>query len=342
MVGNFRALIAAAIGILVGAGGAHAQTADEWSAVVAAAKKEGKVIVYSAYVGAPSSRAVAKAFEARYGITVDLLEVRGSEIRERVRVEQSAGRFIGDVLYSSVGQVKLHEVDDKTVERLPAVPAIKRLTTQFPADTAFAPVMTIPYGILVNTNLVKPGEEPKRWADLGDPKWAGKILSDDTRAIGGGYLMAFAMHDNKALGLPYLEKLAANKPVMTRDQRESQRRTARGEFAVYIPFIMTDVPQLKGLPVKHIIPEEGLAYVLYGNAPLKGSSRPNASRLYIDFCLSEEAQLIYGRDGHGTTTTGIADKVPPEVKPILEAKLLGTSDSSRQNFMLDLMKKVFK
>ncbi len=324
------------------AGAVTAQSPEEWNAVAAAAKMDGKVIVYSAYVGAPSSQAVAKAFQQKYGITVDLLEVRGSEIRERVRVEQAAGRFIGDVLYSSVGQVKLHEVDDKTVERLPKVPALRRLTPQFPADTAFAPVMTIPYGILVNTTLVKPADEPKRWADLADPKWAGKILSDDTRAIGGGYLMAFAMHDNKVLGLPYLEKLAANKPVMTRDQRESQRRTARGEFAVYIPFIMTDVPQLKGLPVKHIIPEEGLAYVLYGNSPLKGSTRPNAGRLYINFCLSEEAQLIYGRDGHGTTTEGIAAKVPPEVRPIVEAKLLGTSDSSRQNFMLDLMKKTFK
>lgn len=309
---------------------------------VVAAKKEGKVVVYSAYVGAPSSRAVAKAFEAKYGITVDLLEVRGSEIRERVRVEQSANRFIGDVLYSSVGQVKLHEVDDNTVDPLPKIPGLGRLTKQFPADTAFAPVMTIPYGILVNTTLVKPVDEPKSWAALGDPKWQGKILADDTRAIGGGYLMAFAMHDSPSLGLPYLERLAANKPIMTRDQRESQRRTARGEFAIYIPFIMTDIPQLKGLPVKHVIPEEGLAYVLYGNALLKGSTRPNASRLYIDFCLSEEAQLIYGRDGHGTTTAGIAEKVPAEVRPIVEAKLLGTSDSSRQNFMLDLMKKVFK
>ena len=337
-----RTVLATMLALLATPHLAIAQSPDEWAKVAAAAKAEGKVVVYSAYVGAPSSRNVAKAFEARYGIAVELLEVRGSEIRERVRVEQAAGRHIGDVLYSSVGQVKLHEVDDKTVDALPKVPGLARLTRQFPPDTAFAPVMSIPYGILINTTLVKPADEPKSWADLADPKWKGKILSDDTRAIGGGYLMGFAMHDSPLLGVAYLEQLAANKPVMTRDQRESQRRTARGEFAVYIPFILTDISQLKGLPVKHILPEEGLPYVLYGNAPLKGTTRPNAARLYIDFCLSEEAQLIYGREGHGVTTSGIVEKVPDDVKPILNAKLLGTSDSARQNQMLELARKIFK
>jgi len=340
-----RAILASAIAGLVAVGistGVLAQSSGEWTKVVGDAKTDGKVVVYSAYVGAPSSRNVAKAFETKYGIRVELLEVRGSEIRERVRVEQASGRFIGDVLYSSVGQVKLHEVEDKTVDPLPKMPNLARLTPQFPQDTAFAPTMTIPYGILVNTSLVKPGDEPKSWADLADPKWQGKILSDDTRAIGGGYLMMFAMHDSPALGVPYLDRLAANKPVMTRDQRESQRRTARGEFAVYIPFILTDTPTLKGLPVKAVLPTEGLPYVLYGNAPLKGSTRANAAKLYIDFCLSEEAQLLYAREGHGATTVGVSDKVPAEVKPILEARLLGTSDSARQNQMLDLAKKIFK
>ena len=290
---------------------AMAQTPDEWTKVTAAAKAEGKVIVYSAYVGAPSSRNVAKAFEAKFGIPVELLEVRGSEIRERVRVEQAAGRTVADVLYSTIGQVKLQETEEKTVVALSPMPNVARLLPEHKADTAFAPTMVIPYGILINTGLVKPADEPKTWADLADTKWKGKILADDPRAIGGGYATFVAMHDK--IGVPYLEKLSGNNLVMTRDQRESQRRTARGEFAVYIPFILTDVPSLKGLPVKHIIPTEGVAYALYGNAPVKGAPHPSAARLYIDFCLSEEAQLLYAREGHGFTTSGVAEKVPAEI-----------------------------
>ena len=330
-----------AVAALIGSGVyVQAQTADDWAKVSAAAKAEGRVIVYSAYVGAPSSRNVAKAFEAKFGIAVELLEVRGSEIRERVRVEQAAGRNIADVLYSSVGQVKLQETEDKTVDPLPKVPNLARLLPNLPADTAFAPVMTIPYGMLINSGLVKAGDEPTSWADLALPKWKGKILADDMRAIGGGYALFVAMHDK--IGVPYLEKLAANAPVMTRDQRESQRRTARGEYAVYIPFILTDVPSLKGLPVRHVIPSEGVAYVLYGNTLVRNAPHPNAARLYIDYCLSEEAQLFYAREGHGFTTSGIADKVPVEARDIASAKLMGTSDPARQDAMLALAKSMFK
>ena len=337
---GFRTRLAAGLALALSAAPAAAQTAEEWAKVVAGARPEGKVIVYSAYVGAPSSRNVAKAFEARYGIPVELLEVRGSEVRERIRVEQAAGRNVADVLYSSVGQVKLQETEDKTVDPLPKVPNLARLLPNLPADTAFAPVMTIPYGMLVNTGLVKAGEEPASWADLADPKWKGKILADDMRAVGGGYAMFVALHDK--LGVPFLEKLAANAPVMTRDQRESQRRAARGEYAVYIPFILTDVPSLKGLPVKHIIPSEGVAYVLYGNTLVKNAPHPNAAKLYIDYCLSEEGQLFYAREGHGFTTSGVAAKVPEDARAIASAKLMGTSDPARQDAMLALAKTLFK
>jgi iron(III) transport system substrate-binding protein len=62
----------------------------------------------------------------------------------------------------------------------------------------------------------------------------------------------------------------------------------------------------------------------------------------MDFCLSEEGQLIYAREGHGATIKGVTEKVPAEVKDIVGAKLLGTSDSSRQDAMLALAKKLFK
>ena len=78
------------------AGPAAAQT-DDWAKVVEAAKKEGKLVIYTASIGSPFHKAVIKAFEKKYGITVELLEARASEVRERVRVEQAAGRFLGDV-----------------------------------------------------------------------------------------------------------------------------------------------------------------------------------------------------------------------------------------------------
>ena len=61
------------------------------------AKKEGKLVIYTASIGSLFHKTVIKAFEQKYGIKVELLEARASEVRERVRVEQSAGRFLGDI-----------------------------------------------------------------------------------------------------------------------------------------------------------------------------------------------------------------------------------------------------
>ena len=74
-----------------------AAQSDDWNKVVEAAKKEGKLLIYTASTGSVPHKKVIQAFESKYGIKVELLEARASEVRERVRVEQAAGRFLGDV-----------------------------------------------------------------------------------------------------------------------------------------------------------------------------------------------------------------------------------------------------
>ncbi len=69
----------------------RAQTPQDWDKVVAAAKQEGKVSVYSGYLSS-TNEAIAKAFEAKYGIKVEILQARGNELRERLRIEQATGR----------------------------------------------------------------------------------------------------------------------------------------------------------------------------------------------------------------------------------------------------------
>ena len=62
-----------------------AARADEWDAVVAAAKKEGAVTVYHAQLGAPHWKKVVQDFEAKYGIKVGEFDARASEMNERIR-----------------------------------------------------------------------------------------------------------------------------------------------------------------------------------------------------------------------------------------------------------------
>jgi len=238
-----------------------------WDKIVTAAKAEGGLVLYTALLGVPSTKAIARAFEAEYGIPVRVLEARASELRERIRTEQSAGRYLGDVMFNSENQALILSAEDKSIVPHEPVPNAAGLTEPFRDDGLKSPVMTINYSLLVNNRLVPPGEEPKSWRDLTDPKWKGKILSDDMRAVGGGYVLFFVTEEK--LGKAYHEALAQD-IQFTREQREAARRVARGEMAIYMPFNLGDIQSLKGLPVRTVMPAEGAPYVLYAAAGHEG------------------------------------------------------------------------
>src|SRR5207244_8506893 len=79
--------------------------------VIAAAKKEGKVAFYTSFLGAKAHLDIIKTFEAKYGISVDLLDVRASEMTERIRTEQTSQRYIGDVVQNGAASLIQQEKD---------------------------------------------------------------------------------------------------------------------------------------------------------------------------------------------------------------------------------------
>ncbi|MDB5409531.1 MAG: Iron(III) transport system substrate-binding protein [Rhodospirillales bacterium] len=317
---------------------ASAQDAD-WTKVVEAAKKEGKVSLYTSVLGGPFHIAVTKAFEKKYGIAVELLDVRASELRERVRTEQATGRFLGDVTQN--GQATLTRQEQEGVlQPHGGIPNIENLVPPHAATDVRVPSYVLGYGILINTNLVKPADEPKSWMDLLDPRYKGKIISDDMRALGGGQIFFTATYD--AFGKEFHDKLATQEPVFSRDVGNDERRVARGEFPLRIPQLFSNSTLLKGLPVKLVIPVEGAPYIRFDLAVLKNAPHPNAARLLIEYYLSPEAQAIYADAGLIPVVKGIAEKANPDIRPLASAKLLGTSDPNTQDAMLDLAKQIYK
>ena len=332
-----------ALAALALASPARAQDPAQWDHIVATARMEGKVTYYSGLVGSPSTAAVARAFEQATGIKTEYLDLRISEIRERMRAEQVAGRVIGDVLTTSYNVTTSIENNEGFIQPLRAFPnrawVRASIALDNPAGTQ-VPVYMLKYGILINTKLVAPADEPKSWADLIDPKWAGKILADDPRALGGGFNAFVALHDK--LGIDYLKKLAEQKPIFTRDLREAERRTARGEYPIYIPFLFNDYASLKGLPVKAIVPTEGVPYVQFVASMVKNSTRPHAALVFINFLLSDEAQLIYAKEGLGPVVESVDAQVPEDLRVLVSAKPMGTSDWKREQQLLQLAKEIFK
>ena len=318
---------------------APANAEDNWDAVVGAAKKEGKLVIYDMALGAPYFNAILKSFEAKYGIPVESLDLRASELAERIRTEQSAGRYLGDVEMITTTMIEEQRQNGDFIEKLPPIPNAANLRPPFKANDYSVPVFVQPMGILINTRMVKDQDVPTSWNDLTDPKWKGKILSDDMRPLGSGNTM-FAILEHQ-MGDQFNEKLAEQKPVFSRDMRNDARRVARGEYPIYVPQIFAFTSDLKGLPVKVVIPKEGAPYAEMDLAVLKSAPHPNAARLFIQHFLSTEAQLIYANAWMPPVIAGVAEHANPDAQPFANAKLIGPAKLAERPSMMTLAKKLY-
>jgi iron(III) transport system substrate-binding protein len=323
-----------AVMMVGGAGGTLAQSG--WDKVVAEAKKEGKVVVYNG-TNFKIVRKLGDAFQNQYGIAVEVLDGRASEIRERIRTEQAAGRSIGDVGYTGATSAAL-QVADGVLQPHGGVPLSKALAEPLVDDGMFVPSSAGNFALLVNTNLVK--EDIKSWRELEDPKWAGKILSDDPRALGAGQVWFEVTY--RTLGRDFHEKIAAQKPVISRVFAESNRRIARGEFPIYLPFNVSEYQSLKGLPIKVVIPQEGIPYVPFGTSLLKGAPHPNAARLFMNFLLEPDQQLMFAVEGFRPAAKDMGPRIPEDVRPLTQAKPMGTTEPGKTQGYLDLAKEIYK
>src|ERR1700733_14182779 len=145
--------------------------------LVEAAKKEAKVVVYSA-MDLPVGEKLGKAFEAQYPDIQVQVERSGSErLFQRVDQEFASGIRAADVINSSDAS---HFISWKKNGWL--APFVSEDVAQHfmpgyrDPDGMFAPTRIWLSSIAYNTHLVKPADAPKSFADLLDPKWAGKMV----------------------------------------------------------------------------------------------------------------------------------------------------------------------
>ena len=314
--------------------------ATGWAQIVEAAKKEGTVLVYHAQLGAAHWKKAVDSFQTRYGIKVQELDVRASELTERIRVEQTSGRFLADLEFHGDASI-VEQRGSGYVAEHGDIPNIRSLRAEFPADQWAVPAWVQMVCALVNTGMVKPADEPRKWAHFLDPKWKGKMLSDDMRAVGSGQTQFAVFH--KTFGAEFLQQLKAQELSFNRDLQQNSRRVARGEYPIVLQQIIAFASDLKGLPVKVIVPDEGCPYTLVSGAVVRGAPHANAARLMLNHFLEPDTQLIYGNAWMGTVVEGIWERLTDaDAKRFAGAKPMGAITFEERARMLQLATEMFK
>src|SRR4029077_15915885 len=197
-------------------------------ALVAAAQKEGKVAFYTA-MDLPVAEKLAKAFEAKYPGVAVRVERSGSErIFQRVAQEMASNIHACDVLNSADAA---HFIVFKRNGWL--APLVSdEMAQHFPAeyrdpDGLFVTTRVWLSSIGYNTELVKPEDAPKSFADLLDPKWAGKMVK--AHPAYSGTIMTATFQLVREFGWEYYEKLSKQRVMQVQVSNDPPKKLALGE-----------------------------------------------------------------------------------------------------------------
>jgi iron(III) transport system substrate-binding protein len=283
---------------------AQSSAPTDWDATVAAAKKEGKVVLYMRrYDG------VMKYFTQRYPeIKPTVVTGEGSVIGARILAERRAGKYLVDLYVGgpyTVGgmllpanaldpikpQLVLPEVLDTRAwvnNELRYTDPDKKYNFAFLATPGSDQVS-------YNTKLVDP-KTITSYRDFLDPKWKGKIVSLDPSQRFFGALTQF-MYYNPQLGEEYFRQLFGGMDITYgRNTRQMTDWLASGKFALCFGCLSIEKARAQGLPVDNIDTTtftEGASYQAASGSIslLNKAPNPNAAKVFINWFLSREGQI---------------------------------------------------
>src|SRR5205807_2879816 len=198
-----HALAALAAALAALSFGAFAQAPGypaDYAQTVAAANKEGKVVIYSA-LDTKAAQPLIKDFNAVYpGIKVEYNDMNSTEMYNRFIAEVAAGQGGADVMWSSAMDLQVKLVDEGKAMAYRSPEAAKLPSWAVYKDQAYGTTYE-PAVFIYNKRLVTGDEIPQDHASFvkllnsKTDKLKGKVTTYDIEKSGGGFM--FVVQDTK-------------------------------------------------------------------------------------------------------------------------------------------------
>lgn len=278
----------------------------EWSKVVEAGTREGRVVIYGSFEQSLQDAYIPE-FKKRYpGIEVDVVFAPGPQAAEKIRAESAAGKVVAD-MWRSFTDPALAMRDQGLLEHWQA-PSLIRERAQFAYQASdedrlgyLNNVAATVTGIMINTRQIQPQDEPASWFDLTSPKYKGNMIVNDPRVPSGGQSLAwFISQQYGQKGADFLRRLGEQDMQYEPSAPRMAEEVARGERPIAWPVQWASFRANQGANVKFIQPAEGLYYSIANAVIPKGAPHPNAAKLWIEWEVSREGQQVKVNAGQET------------------------------------------
>ena len=262
--------------------------ADRDAKVLAAAKKEGKVVMYTS-LNLKDSVPITEAFEKKTGVKVELWRASSEKVLQRAVTETRAGRHAFDVLETNGPEMEA-AYREKLLEEFRS-PHFKDLPpAAFPKHRHWIADRFNFFTIGYNTDLVKAEEVPQKYEDLVHPRWAGRVGIEGSDVDWFGAVVKSMVEEK---GMAFFRKLAASKPQVRTGHTLMAELVASGEIPLAATIYNHNIERLivKGAPVKWkaITPTFGRPNAI---GVARHAPHPHAALLFADFMLSKEGQTL--------------------------------------------------
>ena len=258
-----------------------------------AAKKEGKVIFYTA-TDVTVAEKLAELFEkGNPGIDVQVERAGSERVFQRIGQEYSSGIYNADVSETSDAvHFEYFKRQGWLEAMVPQVVADKWPADERDPDGIFAAYRAHLSVMAYRSDLLPEADAPKTWADLLDPKYKGKMVKAHPGYSGTVMTSTFVL--SELLGWEYFEKLGQQDVMQVQSSTEPPKKLAQGERALEIDGNEYNVFRLQdeGVKINIVYPEEGTPLAVGNAAVMKQAPNPNAAKVFYAFLFSLEAQQL--------------------------------------------------
>ena len=272
---------------------------DREQLLVAGARKEGKVVWYTALAGG-SYKDLARAFETKYGVQVEAYRGASRDLIAKVLAETQAKKYLMDVAESSPPLLMLM----RAMKRLTPfnVPHLTKFAAEAKEEAAkgtyyWATDRESYIGFAYNKDKLAPSAVPKNYDGLLNPALKGRMafVTTDTGSRTVGAML-------RTKGEEYLKKLRSQDLTMHSVSAQALNDMIISGEVEASPTIFRNhalVAAAKGAPVAwvpmEIVPASAGSAGLSAQAP-----HPHAAVLFIDFLFSPDGQKILENYDYGS------------------------------------------